>query len=68
MPGPRPLGLLIRGLWVRVPRGPRACAWDQDTANLGYRLTPPYWGKGLATEGSQALLRHAFVTVGLHSV
>lgn len=45
-----------------------ACSWDQNTANLGYRLTPPYWGRGLATEGCHALLLHAFTAVGLHSV
>jgi RimJ/RimL family protein N-acetyltransferase len=45
-----------------------ACAWDNRTANLGYRLTPGSWGNGLATEGGRALLRHAFSTVGLESV
>ncbi len=45
-----------------------ACSWDQTTANLGYRLRPTHWGKGLATEGSAALLAHAFGTVGLGSV
>jgi len=45
-----------------------ACSWDRSTANLGYRLTPSSWGMGLATEGSQALLTHAFETVGLASV
>lgn len=45
-----------------------ACAWDATTANLGYRLRRPYWGAGLATEGSKALLTHGFETVGLSSV
>lgn len=45
-----------------------ACTWDRSTANLGYRLSPAFWKRGLATEGSEALLRHAFETVDLASV
>ena len=45
-----------------------ACSWDDTTANLGYRLRSQHWGKGLATEGSGALLEHAFDTVALESV
>ena len=44
------------------------CSWDATTTNLGYRLLPGYWGKGLATEGSATLLRHAFEAAGLASV
>ena len=45
-----------------------ACSWDTTTANLGYRLLPRYWGRGLATEGGATLLRHAFDTAGMDSV
>ena len=45
-----------------------ACSWDETTANLGYRLLPGSWGAGLATEGSAALLRHAFEDTGMDSV
>lgn len=38
---------------------------DADTAELGYRLRRTAWGRGLATEGSRALLDHAFRTLGL---
>jgi RimJ/RimL family protein N-acetyltransferase len=31
------------------------------TGELGFRLMPAHWRKGLATEGAHALLRHAFV-------
>jgi len=41
---------------------------DADTAELGYRLRRAAWGRGLATEGSRALLDHAFGTLGLPSV
>lgn len=39
-----------------------------DWGELTFRLAPPAWGRGLAAEGSQALLRHAFLTVGLDRV
>jgi RimJ/RimL family protein N-acetyltransferase len=45
-----------------------ACSWDETTANLGYRLRPLHWGKGLATEGGRALLEHGFNAVRLSSV
>lgn len=45
-----------------------ACSWDATTANLGYRLLPGYWGRGLGTEGSAALLRHAFDTARMDSI
>jgi RimJ/RimL family protein N-acetyltransferase len=41
---------------------------DPDTAELGYRLRRDAWGRGLATEGSGALLDHAFLTLGLPRV
>ena len=52
------------------------CGWwtlqrddtDPDTAELGYRLARSAWGRGLATEGSRALLEHAFGTLGLPRV
>jgi RimJ/RimL family protein N-acetyltransferase len=41
---------------------------DPDAAELGYRLRRSAWGRGYATEGSRALLEHAFGTVGLSRV
>ncbi len=41
---------------------------DPTAAELGYRLRRDAWGRGLATEGAAALLRHAFETVGLQRV
>ena len=38
---------------------------DPATAELGYRLRRDAWGRGYATEGSRALLDHAFRTLGL---
>jgi RimJ/RimL family protein N-acetyltransferase len=41
---------------------------DPGVADLGYRLLRRHWRRGLATEASRALLRHAFVTVGVRRV
>lgn len=41
---------------------------DDRILELGYRLRREVWGKGLATEGSRALLRHAFSTLGEREV
>ena len=35
---------------------------------LGYRLHPRCWGRGLATEGARASLRHGFDVLGLDRV
>jgi RimJ/RimL family protein N-acetyltransferase len=41
---------------------------DPTVADLGYRLLRRCWRRGLATEASRALLRHAFETVGMRRV
>lgn len=51
------------GWWTLQPDGR-----DHDTAELGYRLRRDRWGRGLATEGSRALLDHALGTVALPRV
>ena len=35
---------------------------------LGYRLFPEFWGQGLATEGAQGVVAHAFETLGLDAL
>jgi RimJ/RimL family protein N-acetyltransferase len=35
---------------------------------IGWRLFPEYWGRGLATEGAKAVARHAFESLGLESL
>ncbi|GGR88052.1 N-acetyltransferase [Micromonospora fulviviridis] len=37
---------------------------DPTVTDLGYRVVRRHWQKGLASEASRALLRHAFDTVG----
>lgn len=41
---------------------------EEAVLEVGYRLRRATWGRGLATEGTRALLRHAFVTLGEHEV
>jgi RimJ/RimL family protein N-acetyltransferase len=38
---------------------------DLGEVDLGYRLLPAYWGRGLATEAGRASLRYGFQTLGL---
>lgn len=35
---------------------------------IGWRLTPPWWGKGLATEGARAALKFGFERLGLEEI
>jgi RimJ/RimL family protein N-acetyltransferase len=37
---------------------------DPSVCDLGYRLLRRFWRKGLASEASRVLLRHAFETIG----
>ncbi|MFG1950569.1 GNAT family N-acetyltransferase [Micromonospora sp. NPDC048830] len=66
------------GRWAAVDRaGGEFLGWfaldaptdgDGTQAELGYRLRRAAWGRGLATEGSLALVRYAFTTLGLRRV
>ena len=35
---------------------------------VGWRLDPAFWGRGLATEGARAALREGFLTLGLDEI
>lgn len=64
------------GYWAGRDTSGRFLGWwalvvddeDPSAAELGYRLRRTAWGEGYATEGSRALLDHAFSTVGLERV
>ncbi|MET8152529.1 GNAT family N-acetyltransferase [Actinoplanes sp. NPDC049668] len=56
------------GLMMLPPaHGPDQPA-DPAVCDLGYRLLRRCWRRGLASEASRTLLRHAFETVGQHRV
>jgi ribosomal-protein-alanine N-acetyltransferase len=70
----RPAGTY--GLWATVFKeegkyigccGLRA-AGNEIGASLGYYLARPYWGRGLASEASQAFIDAAFTRLGLDRV
>ena len=42
--------------------------YDLDEVDLGYRLLPAYWGRGLATEAARAALADGFGRLGLTRV
>ena len=69
------------GMWAVVPddvgvpvgtvllvRLPDADGAMTDDVEVGWHFHPDHWGKGYATEASQALIDHAFGTLGLHEV
>jgi RimJ/RimL family protein N-acetyltransferase len=41
---------------------------DPGDMELGYRLLPSCWGRGLATEGARLLVRRAFTELGVERV
>ncbi|MDX2968823.1 GNAT family N-acetyltransferase [Kribbella solani] len=41
---------------------------ELGTAGVGYRLNRAAWGKGYATEGTKALIAHAFTELGMERV
>lgn len=67
----RPLGAIEKatGRWVgrigldELPHWP-----GPDKVEVGWVLHREFWGRGLATEGGRAGLRHGFETVGLERI
>lgn len=43
-------------------------AFPAGTVEVGWRLATRHWGKGYATEGARAALKHAFETLGLPEI
>jgi len=63
------------GICGREPGSPLigACGLNDITAEhrraeIGYWLLPEFWGQGVMVECLEAMLRHAFDTMGLHRV
>jgi RimJ/RimL family protein N-acetyltransferase len=46
-------------------------AWEvpcMPCVEIGWRLAPEHWGRGLATEGARAVVRHAFDALALEQI
>lgn len=62
------------GFWAGSVAGSFAGWWLLEPgerpgeAELGYRLRPEFWRRGLASEGARALLEHGFAELGLRRV
>lgn len=69
------------GLWALVPRDPAAGIIGfaglavpsflpavLPAVEVGWRLAPAWWGRGLATEAARASIDHGFGRLGLASV
>jgi RimJ/RimL family protein N-acetyltransferase len=41
---------------------------DLEEVDLGYRFLPEYWGRGIATESSLAIVRYGFESLGLERI
>ena len=41
---------------------------DFRRANIGYEITPTYWGKGYATEAARAIVAFGFLELRLHRI
>jgi RimJ/RimL family protein N-acetyltransferase len=56
------------GWWILQPAHGPDQPDDPGVADLGYRLLPRHWRRGLASEGARELIRHGFDDLGLDRV
>ena len=42
--------------------------YEHNSAEIGYVLNPRYWGRGIAAEAAEAVLRVGFLTLNLHRI
>jgi len=56
------------GWWILRPAHGPDQPDDPGVADLGYRLLPRHWGKGLASEGARELVRYGLEDVGLDKI
>jgi RimJ/RimL family protein N-acetyltransferase len=56
------------GWWILQPAHGPDQPDDPGVADLGYRLLPHHWRKGLASEGARELVRYGFEDVGLDRI
>ena len=58
----------VIGAIALMLNGDSRLAEGEDTCELGYWIGKPFWGRGLVTEASEALLRRAFTELGMRRV
>jgi RimJ/RimL family protein N-acetyltransferase len=56
------------GWWILQPAHGPDQPDDPAVADLGFRLLPRHWRKGLASEGAQSLIRYGFDEIGLDRI
>src|SRR5262245_49896755 len=56
------------GWWILQPAHGPDQPDDPRVADLGYRLRPRHWRKGLATEAARELVRYGFDYIGLDRI
>jgi RimJ/RimL family protein N-acetyltransferase len=56
------------GWWILQPAHGPDQPDDPDVADLGFRLLPRHWRKGLASEGARELIRYGFDDIGLDRI
>ena len=56
------------GWWILQPAHGPDQPDDPAVADLGYRLLPRHWRKGVASEGARELIRYGFDDVGLDRI
>ena len=56
------------GWWILQPAHGPDQPDDPAVADLGFRLLRRHWHKGLASEGSRALVRYGFEDIGLERI
>ena len=56
------------GWWILQPAHGPDQPDDPGVADLGFRLLPCHWRKGLASEGARELVRYGFDEVGLDRI
>lgn len=61
----RATGVFIGFIGLAVPRFEAAFT---PCVEIGWRMDAAYWGRGLATEGARAVVRHAFDVAGLNEI
>jgi RimJ/RimL family protein N-acetyltransferase len=61
-----PVGSVSFGVFETGGDGSVIGVMGYEEAELGYWLAEPSWGKGLAREGAQAVVEHAFTTSRLN--